>query len=334
MNLRLLLPILLLTASFLPANDGAAAIAAGGLEPRQEPRVAMARENLFISPRLVRVDYEFVNDTREEVTTEVAFPIPEYALGPEFTYHPFDRFSVTVDGRPRKFQTEVKAWVGGRDVTDLVRSAGVDIATFARIRYVPTTTVFPSQIRSLAARVRARLKEAGAIDGDGIPRWSVRKTYHWTQRFPARATVRITHRYVPVPGSSVGVTLAQLEDAAKDSAYLPGVEPACPDPDTKAWLKARLDARTAREKEFMGDHFGAHWVRYILTTANTWKSPIGDFQMEVAGDPGERISFCWNGDKMRLSPQRVRVRARNFRPEGELTIYFLPDPAGSGRKAR
>jgi hypothetical protein len=333
MALRPLLPALFLAATLLPANDGAAAISAGGLVPRNEPRVVPARENLHISPRLVKVEYEFFNESTRDVTTEVAFPIPEYALGSEFIYHPFDRFSVKVNGRPCPFRTEIKAWAGGRDLTDLLTSTGIDIATFARIQYDPNTTVFPSQIRRLAAPVRDRLKEAGAIDADGIPRWSVRKTYHWTQRFPARTTVHITHRYIPVPGATVGTTLAQLEGASKDSAYLPGLEPACLDSDTQAWLKARLAVRPAKEKEFMGDHFAAHWIRYILTTANTWKTPIGDFQMEVAGNPGDRVSFCWNGPKTVLAPHRVRVRARGYRPEGELTVYFLPDPAGPAANA-
>ena len=60
------------------ADDSAASIAAGGLVPRRETRIVMAKEVLRISDKKVVVDYDFRNDTDEDVTTEVAFPIPPY----------------------------------------------------------------------------------------------------------------------------------------------------------------------------------------------------------------------------------------------------------------
>jgi hypothetical protein len=38
----------------------------------------MQKERLFISTEKVRVEYEFLNDTDQDIVTEVAFPIPEY----------------------------------------------------------------------------------------------------------------------------------------------------------------------------------------------------------------------------------------------------------------
>ncbi len=58
------------------ADDSAASIAAGGLVPRRETRIVMAKEVLQISPTQVVVDYDFRNDTDQNVTTEVAFPVP------------------------------------------------------------------------------------------------------------------------------------------------------------------------------------------------------------------------------------------------------------------
>jgi hypothetical protein len=60
------------------ADDSAASIAAGGLVARRETRIVMAKEVLEISPTKVIVEYDFRNDTDEDVTTEVAFPIPPY----------------------------------------------------------------------------------------------------------------------------------------------------------------------------------------------------------------------------------------------------------------
>src|SRR6266568_7040160 len=74
----LLLVCMLGIATVAQADDSAAAIAAGGLVARRESRVVMAKEVLKISPSKVIVDYDFRNDTDEDVTTEVAFPIPPY----------------------------------------------------------------------------------------------------------------------------------------------------------------------------------------------------------------------------------------------------------------
>ena len=69
-----------LPASSLSADDGAASIAAGGIVMVREPRITMQNEVLRISGSKVRVDYEFLNDTDKDITTEVAFPVPAYSL--------------------------------------------------------------------------------------------------------------------------------------------------------------------------------------------------------------------------------------------------------------
>ena len=68
----------LITHVSLLADDGAASIAASGLVPRRETRIVMAKEVLKISDGKVIVDYDFRNDTEEDVTTEIAFPVPPY----------------------------------------------------------------------------------------------------------------------------------------------------------------------------------------------------------------------------------------------------------------
>src|SRR6267143_1049025 len=71
--LMVLLPI------HVHADDGAASIAAGGVVVmKRERRIAMAKEVLQISATKVIVDYDFRNDSDEDITTAVAFPIPDY----------------------------------------------------------------------------------------------------------------------------------------------------------------------------------------------------------------------------------------------------------------
>lgn len=70
--------IAFLVPNLVRSDDSAAAIAAGGLVSRRESRIVMAKEVLKISPTKIVVDYDFRNDSDQDVTTEVAFPIPPY----------------------------------------------------------------------------------------------------------------------------------------------------------------------------------------------------------------------------------------------------------------
>jgi hypothetical protein len=67
----------------------------------------------------------------------------------------------------------------------------------------------------------------------------------------------------------------------------------------------------------------AHWVGYILTTANTWKTPIADFELDVDFPEGEFVSLCWDGPVERVGTTRFRAARKGFVPGKDLTVYFL-----------
>ena len=73
--LAILLALIPGTAS---PNDAAASTAAGGIQLRREARISMEKERLFISEKKITVEYEFLNETDQDITTEVAFPVPPY----------------------------------------------------------------------------------------------------------------------------------------------------------------------------------------------------------------------------------------------------------------
>ena len=64
-------------ASHTLANDYEAAIGIGGLVLKKSESIEMLSEDLFISETLVKVRYEFLNNSHNEITTVVAFPLPE-----------------------------------------------------------------------------------------------------------------------------------------------------------------------------------------------------------------------------------------------------------------
>jgi hypothetical protein len=125
----------LLTMGLAPAraNDSAAAQAAGGLELVKNDQVRMVSEVLRIAPRLVQVDYEFENTGRSDLTTQVAFPLPELDAVSQVPVNiPFPMtpnlvgFQVWIDGREIKPDIEVRAFSQTGEVTAELRRLDVD----------------------------------------------------------------------------------------------------------------------------------------------------------------------------------------------------------------
>lgn len=102
------------------ANDSTAAMGTGGLVFTQSEHIVMAEEDLFVSQKKVRVQYRFTNTSSRDITTRVAFPLPDLPIGADGS--PLDyqdeselpkdlnilKFSVVVNGKAQPFKTEHK----------------------------------------------------------------------------------------------------------------------------------------------------------------------------------------------------------------------------------
>ena len=64
------------------ANDSTAAMGTGGLVFTQSEHIVMAEEDLFVSQKKVRVQYRFTNTSSRDITTRVAFPLPDLRSPP------------------------------------------------------------------------------------------------------------------------------------------------------------------------------------------------------------------------------------------------------------
>ena len=311
------------------ANDSAAETAAGGLQLRDERRVSMIKERLYIGKRFIGqdssnlpnrentfrviVEYEFLNESKEDVTTEVAFPLPE------FTYRYEDLggdrrirgFKVQVDGREVAYKTEIRAKAGGRDVTGLLGKAGIEITTFGRFQGFDAPRPGLYQVDHLPESTQSALKAAGAVYDELEPNWSVAITYHWKQTFPTGKVVRVKHEYDAIPGFSYGFHVGE---------YISGLKDGCFDEKLTHALET---AHTRASKSHQEVMIQSEWVKYILTTANSWKTPIRDFELIVEKPKGQFVSFCWDGTVEKLSDTRFRATAKDYMPTRELLIYFL-----------
>jgi Domain of unknown function (DUF4424) len=118
--------------------------------------------------------------------------------------------------------------------------------------------------------------------------------------------------------------------------YLKQIEDSCIDPPLRKKIADQLKVPGSDHKDASTDVFALLWVDYILTTANSWKGPIKEFDLIV-----ERpisflskkwyASFCWDGSIQQPDQDHFVAHKSNFVPRKELHVAFLGlEPVKSG----
>jgi hypothetical protein len=302
------------------ANDGIGGVSAGGIVFRKTDAIAMKKEVLTVSYRLISVDYEFINESPADVEETIIFPLPAYPASeqPSDTY--FGRpggFSIKVDGKPVGYSTVVRASLNGEDVTAQLKKLGLSDAQIAfHPSFAPETKVPPFTAQQHRQLVKLKLIGDGAIGYEG-PVWDIQVNYVWKQAFPANKVVRVHHEYRPFVSAGPGESGMDDDTARRycaDAAFL------------KAWKK--LAARNGAPD---ASYVNAAKVSYILKTGNTWKNGIEDFTLNVVKDkPAELVSLCFPGTFRKIDPTTYQVRLRNFKPGADLEVYFGNIDGGAG----
>ena len=295
------------------ANDGIGSVGAGGILFGKTDAVAMKKEVLSVSTDLIKVEYEFLNESARDVEETIFFPLPAYAAGyhgsPTYYGQP-QQFSVEVDGKRKEYETTFVAKLDSVDVTARLRQLGL---SDAQIAYFPSHTPFDRKVAPLSAPQRKIMLKEGLLaqlyDEEWVPAWTVKVIYLWQQKFPAGKVVRVRHQYAPFVAAGPGASYLGEGDAF-EKKY-------CSD---KAFYQSwnRLAARQGE-----GGFVNAVWVSYILTTGNTWKNGIEDFTLNlIKGKPDELVSLCFPGTFRKINPTTLQVKLRNFRPQQDLEVYF------------
>lgn len=302
------------------ANDSVASMGAGGLVLQRTDGIVMRSEDLFVSAAEIRVRYAFFNRTDRDISTIVAFPLPDIVGGGESDMalsDPADlRFTTTVDGRRVATAVEQKAVKDGVDRTGLLRSLGLPLSPY------------DDSVRdALAALPRAAIDgliQLGLLDdrsyiggvatyADFAPLWTLKTTHYWTQVFPAGRVLDVDHRYVPAVGGSAGSAFGD-PDLTESEWFHEDRTRYCAEPDFIA---------AARRKRERGEYLTETWIDYVLTTGANWAEPIGDFRLVVdKGSPANLVSFCGEGVR-RISPTQFEMRRRNFTPDRDLAVLIL-----------
>lgn len=317
---------LLLAPGLVRANDTAAVLGAGGLELTTSEDIVMANEDLYLSKKQVRVRYAFRNESDRDITTTVAFPLPEIDQSDhsEMVFLPaedqgnFVDFQVTVDGRPIQPTLEEKAISDeGADVTAAIVNAGL-----------PVNTRLPGwkeKAQALPDAAWQQLVKQGLIETEGpdrqsddfTPSWTLRATFHWQQTFPAGKTITAEHRYVPISGGvSIFADESQFGDYEQryclDSAGKAGV---------RQLLKQAQTAALTDPQEPSG--ISPVEIGYILTTGANWKGPIETFHLTIDKEqPRAILSLCMDGLE-KTGPTTFELQRNDFTPEKDIRFVVF-----------
>lgn len=307
---------LALAAAPATANDSTASLDTGEIVLVQSPDIRMDEEDLYLGAGEVRVRYLFHNTAGVPLLRRVAFPLPPIALGWDSAYaisaaaaeDPLG-FRLWIDGAPVAVETEARAEALGRDVTGRLRALGLPLTPFA-----PGAAGWQgieAAIAALPAADRAALVVEGILLPGGdldVPGWTVRITHHWLMTFPADRPVEVRHAYAPVPMHGF-FSVHDLEAGTF-------AELACIDAPTAAGIRRRLEAAPS-------GMLAAALLRYVLTTANNWRGPIGRFRLTVdKGTPEALVSLCLDGLR-KTSPKTFVWEATGYVPGDDLAVLFL-----------
>ena len=281
LSLGLLSPLLLALSGPALGNGALASFPAGGVVFEDSADIAIAQEDLILSPGEVRVHYQFFSSADETQSATIGFPLPRVPSAPDepdsvgaVTGSGGDRrnylgFGIAVDGRPLIPILHEYAFLGDEDVTAQLLEAGLPL--------LPDFDTWEAWPRRLDPALVTSLFQAGLISGEPgqylNPRWDYQVVYEWVQDF-APGDTAVDIRYRPLMGWPNDFGDTYEIGATADSACVN---------DT---LRAKLAAHKAQ-----GDLYDVAQLDYITETAKHWHGPIGRFNLTI--DTGTPDS--WEG---------------------------------------
>ena len=327
--------VLFLSCIFLSGvafgDDGAASMAAGGLELPRGTHISIRKERLEISEAMITADLDVRNDAGSDITTDMAFHFPSYGHGAnEDGLSQVDKFHVSVDGREVTYVTDIDAVIdqktgSGWNVTLELRKFGVDVVA---LYPDPDGEKELTILDKLSDAQQNQMRELGLLDKDFLPLWHVDKLCHWTQTFFAHKLVHIHQEYAPGEG------FLHIEAGDLD----PQRPPHPPEPQLERASDLQKQLQNACVEPSISNSLGAKsnpsaplfmsWVDYLLTTDKSWQMPIRDFTLvlDQSARPGfgeTVISACWDGFLRRLDAAHLEAHQLNLVPSKDLHIVFF-----------
>jgi hypothetical protein len=306
---------LLLPLESAQANDSEAELAIGGLTLKQSDAISLDSEDLFISQDAVRITYRFTNTSKRDVTTLVAFPLPDLPNRDSdkfmLDYREYLEFRSEIDGNSFPLDYVEQAMRNGLDITKAVRAAGLPVNGGSEN--------FSELINAMPHTKRKQLIDDDLISewgSNGNPiweaQWTLRVSVTRQQTFPAGKTVTVTHQYRPISGGSVAGALEA--EYRQEVWHKEQVRKYCIEDN---WLRT-FDKRREKTRGY-----SEVWLGYILKSGANWKGSIKDFRLVIdKGKTQSLVSFCGEGVK-KINDTQFEMRKQNFKPKDDLDILII-----------
>jgi len=320
---------LLASVSAATANDSIGNLSAGGIVLGRSDSIEMRSEDLFVSTKEVRVRYRFFNTSDQDISTLVAFPMPDVEAPNDADNRAipvddpvnFMAFKTQVEGKPVDIKVEQRATALGIDRTDLLKSLGVPLAPFLEAATKAVEALPADKQAELVGLGVLRIEEYDAGQGmkkHAQPNWTLRTTYYWTQVFPAKKELLVEHQYQPSVGASVGTMVGETgADRASMDDYRKRY---CMDAEFIS--AAQRESRLLKQRKPTATTLSEKRIQYILVTGAHWAGPIKDFRLVIDKDkPGNLISAC--GKFKKISPTQFELHQADYFPERDLDVLIL-----------
>ncbi len=324
-----------LAATPADANDTMAELRTGGLEFVQSGDVTMAEEHLSISPEFITVDYVFRNNADRDISTVIAFPLPDIAGSPDMNIaipdwesDNFLDFKATQEGAPIEVNLQQKAFALSLDVTGDLETAGIPLTPFGEKVGVALGKLDPETAKDWVSRgivIEEEWDEGAGMKKHLTPLWTLKSAYWWKTTFPAKADVKVSHRYKTGMGGTVGLTFLDDKNVPGGDRWDEYKTKYCVDDDLKNTIEKSIAAAPEDRKY---STYVENWISYVLTTGGNWAGSINKFKLTIdKGAPGNLVSFCGANVK-KTGPTTFEMVAEEFWPERDLDILLLKKPLG------
>lgn len=311
------------------ANDSEAELATGGLILRQSDSISLESEDLYISPDEIRVRYIFRNPTSSDFKTIVAFPLPDADYGmlaqdewlriiPVQHDETIFPFSTKVDGKAVQLTTELRAFIGEKEITAQLKKLQLPLLLGAdRGAFLERVNGLPSEVKKSLLDDKIILRDT-SLSEDFLPLWRTKITILREQVFPANKDISVEHTYSPITGGTIGNwRMPNSSDSVVPESYW---KTYCIDDAFVTGVMKRINRARAAGEDLMTRDL---WLSYILTSGANWAGPIKKFTLTVdKKSTDSQVSFC-ESNVVKISPTRFQVTKMNFTPSEDLKILFV-----------
>jgi hypothetical protein len=273
--------------------------------------MSVARQEVSISLRSVRLTYVFKSPRRQTVHFSFAMPAMPADADPDIvalsensktagltadTQPPnYLNLSVRVNGKLLTPAGHGHALLDGQDVTRQLLDAKVPLLSGPDGE---------PMWRNLPPTMQTKLKARGLVSSD-TALWSYQASFEWDQSFEPGET-RVEISYAPA------------------SEYLSDIGSSV-DPGGSASRAYCID--DALRRAFLRKpSYELYSVTHLVSPPGRWRGPVGHYRLAVdKGATVNLVAFCPLAAK-KIAPTTFEWTARDFTPERQLGVLFFVDP--------